>query len=892
MINTIREISPRRFNMAFRLRRGTDAERQTVVFAQGELVYVTDTQEVYAGDGSTLGGIRITGSVEGSPASLTQNLNLANYQIVGTGTINMAGSVTATTFVGDGSQLTGISGSGTGITEGQTYDINILGDIVSGDSSLAYDSATGIFTGDFSGDGSLLTGITLDQLQDVTAIGPNANDVLAYVGGSWTSIDVASIYAGGSGTGILEGQTYDINISGSLIASDSGVAWDPFTETFAGNFSGPLNGNVTGNVTGNVVGDLTGNMVGELTGGVFGYLVGDVTGSVFGTDSTVLLNATTRRLVGDVSGNVTGDLTGNVTGSLTGEAFGYFQGQLTGDLYSQTSSLAFDGATGTFYGSALVGQANDFVISGTAAAAENTVTIKGAQARGSLLLLNEDTSQDYDGQNITLGYVGFGKNDINGLEVNSQIIGKQDRLLIGVDSTGAYADASKYYTFRNGGLHIGGADPLAKLHITDGSIILQDSRAIGAISNPQDGELFWDSANKKLNVYDGDILDWRAFPSVRTDLFDGAGTWGSLLVMVPIDQGEIDGIGNDSTVVTGTLLYNTDKDCFEFNQAGSYTNIPNAGDHTGQLSQWNQSTGKWEVSSWETPNTGQFLYWDGTHWSPTNAPAGGGGGGGSAFTNIGVAADDSAIRLINEGETISILGGAGISTTSDAEGTITITASISFASLTGTPTTIAGYGITDAFDGAWGSLTGTPTTLAGYGITDAATSAQGTLADSALQAGDAFDVQGSVFADDSTLLVDAVNGLVTGPMENPTITGTIDSSDSSAITVVPAVVMNSDLTVENDLRVTNRVIADTLQVTTLTYTNLETVGSGTPEIESDGAIALTAGTRVEITQSPIKMASFTTSERDALSSQNGDMIYNSTTNKFQGYANGVWVDLH
>ena len=34
---------------------------------------------------------------------------------------------------------------------------------------------------------------------------------------------------------------------------------------------------------------------------------------------------------------------------------------------------------------------------------------------------------------------------------------------------------------------------------------------------------------------------------------------------------------------------------------------------------------------------------------------------------------------------------------------------------------------------AFNSLTGTPTTLAGYGITDAATAAQGTLADSALQ---------------------------------------------------------------------------------------------------------------------------------------------------------------
>ena len=52
-------------------------------------------------------------------------------------------------------------------------------------------------------------------------------------------------------------------------------------------------------------------------------------------------------------------------------------------------------------------------------------------------------------------------------------------------------------------------------------------------------------------------------------------------------------------------------------------------------------------------------------------------------------------------------------------GFATVATSGAFADLTGTPTTIAGYGITDAFDGAFASLTSTPTTIAGYGITDA-----------------------------------------------------------------------------------------------------------------------------------------------------------------------------
>ena len=41
-----------------------------------------------------------------------------------------------------------------------------------------------------------------------------------------------------------------------------------------------------------------------------------------------------------------------------------------------------------------------------------------------------------------------------------------------------------------------------------------------------------------------------------------------------------------------------------------------------------------------------------------------------------------------------------------------------------------------------------------------------------------------------------------------------------------------------------------------------------------------------------KFQQFTTTQRNALSSANGDVIYNTTTHKFQGYANGSWVDFH
>ena len=144
---------------------------------------------------------------------------------------------------------------------------------------------------------------------------------------------------------------------------------------------------------------------------------------------------------------------------------------------------------------------------------------------------------------------------------------------------------------------------------------------------------------------------------------------------------------------------------------------------------------------------------------------------------------------------------------------------------------------------------------------------------------------GITTASDANGVITITGGGTTGDI---TFAGTIiDSSDSSSITFTPAVVMQSDLTVENDFTVGNLLTVPNLLLTG----NLTTQGSGTPEIVSDNEIELDAGTRVDITRGPIRMARFTSAERDLLIAQNGDMIYNTTTNKFQGYENGSWTNL-
>ena len=111
---------------------------------------------------------------------------------------------------------------------------------------------------------------------------------------------------------------------------------------------------------------------------------------------------------------------------------------------------------------------------------------------------------------------------------------------------------------------------------------------------------------------------------------------------------------------------------------------------------------------------------------------------GSAVSATTFVGDDSTGTAVNPGETFKIAGTQNITTAVSGD-TLTITGpdlssyvtSVAFGDLTSTPTTIAGYGITDAFDGAYGSLTGTPTipSLGDISITNSTIASSGSTID-------------------------------------------------------------------------------------------------------------------------------------------------------------------
>ena len=85
----------------------------------------------------------------------------------------------------------------------------------------------------------------------------------------------------------------------------------------------------------------------------------------------------------------------------------------------------------------------------------------------------------------------------------------------------------------------------------------------------------------------------------------------------------------------------------------------------------------------------------------------------------------------------------------------------------------------------------------------------------------------------------------------------------------------------------NLIVVNTITAASIVSNSIEIV-----EAYSNTTLQLAAADRVEIFQGTFRVWNVNTSTRNTIIASNGDIIYNTGNNKFQGYANGIWVDLN
>ena len=294
--------------MSLQIRRGTQAQLSNITPVVGEMIYTTDSKQVFVGDGSTAGGIAIavgsggtvtanlignvTGSLSGVLVSVSGNVLSGN--ILASGFASVAGNVTASYLIGNGSQLTGITSAGSRISNGNT-EINIGASAgnanisVNGTSNVAVFANTGVLvngtvsaSGNITGGNISVTGINGTLL---TASQPNITTLA-----NLTSLGTANVTTNALGNIAVAGI---ISSTGNIISS---------ANIIGGNLSTAGQVSASANVTG---GNLITNGLISATANIYSNATVHATNDIYagGNITATAYTGTLISVVGNVTGN-------------------------------------------------------------------------------------------------------------------------------------------------------------------------------------------------------------------------------------------------------------------------------------------------------------------------------------------------------------------------------------------------------------------------------------------------------------------------------------------------------------------------------------------------------------------------------------------------------------
>ena len=380
--------------MPLQIRRGTDAERtaMTQPLAAGELIFVSNTNRLFIGNGTTLGGVPVTDYTdEQARDAVAPMLVNGTHNAISFIYDDVLDKVNATVDLSDYQ----------GVIKAAAFN----GSVVANDSSLLIDGNTG----KFNLSGSVGTDIIPDTDIVYDLGSPTFRFRDLYLSGSSIKLGAATITAVGTAVNLPAGSTIggseigvpggDLNVN--IVADDSTVIVN--TASGVVTAQGGFVGNVTGNVTGTVTGTVTGN-AGSVTNGVYITDTGTVTNtmlagsiadtklSTISTAGKVSNSATTATNANTASAIVSRDGSGNflaniITSNLIGSVTGDVTGDVKGSVFADDSSMIIDGTGNRVIATRFVsdiaefaGQGNVLILGTTAVPA--TLRIIGDELEG------------------------------------------------------------------------------------------------------------------------------------------------------------------------------------------------------------------------------------------------------------------------------------------------------------------------------------------------------------------------------------------------------------------------------------------------------------------------------------------------------------------------------
>jgi hypothetical protein len=335
--------------MPLQIRRGTDAERtaMTQPLAAGELIFVTNTNRLYIGNGATNGGVPVTDYTdEQARDAVAPMLVNGTHNAISFVYDDALDKINATVNLSDYQ----------GVIKAAAFN----GSVVANDSSLLIDGNTG----KFNLSGRVGTDIIpdTDVAYDLGSATYRFRDL--YLSGSSIKLGAATITATGTAVNLPAGSTIgglaigmtggDLNVN--IVANDSTVIVNTTTEvvTAQGGFVGNVTGNATSVTNGVYITD-----TGTVTNTMLAGSIADTKLSTISTAGKVSNSATTATNANTASAIVSRDssgnflastITSNLIGNVTGNVIGSVIGDLKGSVFGDDSTKIIDAVESKVYG--------------------------------------------------------------------------------------------------------------------------------------------------------------------------------------------------------------------------------------------------------------------------------------------------------------------------------------------------------------------------------------------------------------------------------------------------------------------------------------------------------------------------------------------------------------
>ena len=403
--------------MALQVRRGTNAERLGITPLAGELIYVTDTKQLYVGDGTTAGGTTtiantIDSVLADTSPQLGGELDLNGNNITGTGNINITGTITATGNINLGDDV---------------------GDIIS------------------------LTGAIAGHLVPQNDSDANSGSPTKF----WNSAWINQL--------TVDSQITAERIQADIIADDSTVVFSASTGLIAAE---QVSGTFTGNVTGNVTGDVTGSVFSDSSTLLVDGVAGNIPASVI---NGTLTNDLTGTVTGNLTGNVTGNANGNHTGTFTGEVLGsIYSDDSTQIIDGLTGNVTTSIANVTTLNNNSIQDRDDSGIltvnlNNAGGNSQPRIVLESNGSAGSgLWITTNDTTRTLAGTD-NIGRILFRSIDAGGTETPVVAIARKDEFIISVGSKNTAETFHMATATGNYGL---GIEPNASAKVNVGGAVL------------------------------------------------------------------------------------------------------------------------------------------------------------------------------------------------------------------------------------------------------------------------------------------------------------------------------------------------------------------------------------------------------------------------------------